>query len=114
MLTKGIAVVGLLVLALFALQNMEAVSIRLLLWSRETTLVPVILGSAALGACLVAIVSLGAQLRRAREINRLAETVHAQAERIRRLESSEREASQPASRLLLERVTDKVKGEQAS
>ena len=53
-------------MAVFALQNMEAVSVRFLLWSYDTTLVPVILGSAALGACLVAIVTLGARLRRAR------------------------------------------------
>lgn len=114
MVTRGIASVGLFVLALFALQNMEAVSVRFLLWSYETTLVLVILGSAALGACFVVVVLLGARLWRARETDRLAETVHAQAERIRRLESVDREGSQPASRLLTEPAADKVKGEHAS
>jgi len=111
MVSRGIALGGLFVLAVFALQNMEAVSVRFLLWSYDTTHVPVILGSAALGACLVAIVSLGARLRRAREVDRLAETVHAQAERIRRLDTYDRDALQQTGSLLPSRSTDNVKGE---
>ncbi|WHZ22159.1 MAG: hypothetical protein OJF47_001271 [Nitrospira sp.] len=111
--SRGIVLVGLFVLALFALQNMEAVSVRFFLWSYETDLVLVILGSAALGACLAATVPLGGRLRRTREVNRLAETVHAQAERIRRLETHDREASLQSGSLLPSRSTDKMKGEQA-
>ncbi len=113
MVSRGIALVGLFVLAVFALQNMQAVSVRFLLWSYDTTLVLIILGSAALGACLVTIVSLGARLRRAREVDRLAETVHAQAERIRRFETQDRDALQQAGSLLPSRSTDHVKGEHA-
>lgn len=106
MITRAITSVGLLVLALFALQNMEVVSVQFLLWTYETSLV-VIVGPAALGACLAAIVSLGPRLRRAREIDRLAKTVHAQAERIRRLEAQERSTDRLPPGL----VTDNVKGE---
>ncbi len=113
MVSRGIALVGLFALALFALQNMEAVSVRFLLWSYDTTLVLIILGSAAIGASLVAIVSLGARMRRAREVDRLAVTVHAQAERIRRLEAQDRDALQQAGSLLPTRSTDHVKGEHA-
>jgi len=111
MVSRGIASVGLFVLAVFALQNTEAVSVRFLLWSYDTTLVLVILGAAALGACLVAIVSLGARLRRAREGDRLAGTVHAQGERIRRLESHDRDASQRPDSFLPTRGTENEKGD---
>lgn len=107
MMTRVITFVGLLVLALFALQNMEVVRVQFLLWTYETSLVFVIVGPAALGACLAAIVSLGPRLRRAREIDRLAETVHSQAERIRRLEAQERSTDRLPPAL----VRGNVKGE---
>ncbi|MBA5871637.1 MAG: DUF1049 domain-containing protein [Nitrospira sp. CR2.1] len=113
MVGRGIALVGLFALALFALQNMEAVSVRFLLWRYDTTLVLIILGSAALGASLVAIASLGARVRRAREVDRLAGTVHAQAERIRRLETHDRESSEQVASQLPARGSDNVKGEHA-
>lgn len=52
-----------LIVALFAVQNSSMVAIRVLAWGLETSLVLVIIGSAALGALSVTVVSLPRTIR---------------------------------------------------
>lgn len=88
MATLFIALVFALVIALFALQNVATGTVRFLLWEYEASLVLVVLGAASLGAALAFAASLGPRVRQTREMRRLASTVHSQAERIRKLDSS--------------------------
>ena len=72
----------------FALQNTEAVTVRLLLWEYQTSLVLVILGSAGVGIVLTFLASLGRRFRRGHTIRSLQSTVELQGARIRELEES--------------------------
>lgn len=74
--------------AAFALQNTEAVTVRLLLWEYQTSLVLVILGSAGSGIVLTFLASLGRRWRRGRTIRSLESTVESQGQRIRELEEA--------------------------
>lgn len=74
--------------AAFALQNTEAVTVRLLLWEYQTSLVLVILGSAASGIGLTFLASLGPRWRQTRTIRSLESTVESQGTRIRELEAA--------------------------
>lgn len=75
-----------LLTAAFALQNTEAVTVRLLLWEYQTSLVLVILGSVGSGIVLTFLASLGRRWRRSRTIRSLETTVESQGVRIRELE----------------------------
>ncbi len=75
-----------LLTAVFALQNTDRVTVRFLIWEYESSLVIVILSSAALGAALTFLLSLGPRWRRARETSRLLETIETQGARIRELQ----------------------------
>lgn len=79
-----------LLTAAFALQNTDAVTVHLLLWEYQTSLVLVILGSAASGALLTFLASLGRRWRRSRTIRSLRATVESQGARIRELEEARR------------------------
>lgn len=52
-----------LLVAVFAVQNAEPVAVKFLAWRFETSLVIVILAAAALGAALLALLGIFAQLR---------------------------------------------------
>jgi lipopolysaccharide assembly protein A len=81
-----LALVLALLTAAFALQNTKAVTVRLLLWEYQTSLVLVILGSAGAGIVLTFLSSLGRRWRRGRSIRSLQSTIESQGERIRELE----------------------------
>ncbi|HEY5627543.1 MAG TPA: LapA family protein [Nitrospira sp.] len=83
-----LAMVLALVTAAFALQNTEAVTVRLLLWEYQTSLVLVILGSAGSGVVLTFLASLGGRWDRSRRIHSLESNVESQGERIRELEDA--------------------------
>ena len=83
-----LALVLALLTAAFALQNTEAVTVRLLLWEYQTSLVLVILGSAGSGIVLTFVASLGRRWRQTRTIRSLESTVESQGARIRELEDS--------------------------
>ncbi len=72
--------------ALFALQNTTAVTVRLLFWEYQTSLVLVILGSTAIGATLASVLSMGQRWRMAREVRTLKSAATTQEVRIRELE----------------------------
>jgi len=76
-----------LLTAAFALQNTETVTVRLLLWEYQTSLVLVILGSTISGALLSFLASLGRRWKRSRTIRSLESTVESQGMRIRELEA---------------------------
>lgn len=77
-----------LLTAAFALQNTEAVTVRLLLWEYQTSLVLVILGSATLGAILTFVASFGRRWRRSRTVRSLEATVESQGARLRELDEA--------------------------
>ena len=83
-----LALVLALLTAAFALQNTDAVTVRLLLWEYQTSLVLVILGSTTSGAVLTFLASLGRRWRRSRTIRSLESTVESQGNRIRELEDT--------------------------
>lgn len=76
-----------LLTAAFALQNTETVTVRLLLWEYQTSLVLVILAPAGIGIVLTFVASLGRRFRRSPTIRSLEETVESQGIRIRELEA---------------------------
>ncbi|MEO8047102.1 MAG: LapA family protein [Nitrospirota bacterium] len=76
-----------LLTAAFALQNTEAVTVRLLLWEYQTSLVLVILGSVGTGIVLTFLSSLGRRLKQGQTIRSLQSTVETQGTRIRELEA---------------------------
>lgn len=86
-----------LLTAAFAIQNTASVTVRLLLWELESPLVIVILGSAALGAVLAVVLSLGGRWSRTRRARMLGDTVETQGARIRELEQQLRDARTPPS-----------------
>ncbi|MEO5865470.1 MAG: LapA family protein [Nitrospiraceae bacterium] len=88
MITLIIALILALAIAAFALQNTEAVTVRLLLLDYQTSLVLVILGSAGIGIVLTFIASLGGLVRRSRTIRSLQATIESQGMRIRELEEA--------------------------
>lgn len=96
-----LAMILALLTAAFALQNTEAVTVRLLLWEYQTSLVLVILGSAGSGIVLTFLASLGRRWKRSRTIQSLQSTVESQGVRIRELEEalrlSRQETPSPAS-----------------
>ncbi|WP_455388772.1 lipopolysaccharide assembly protein LapA domain-containing protein [Petrachloros mirabilis] len=63
-----LALVLALLTAAFALQNTEAVPVRLLLWEYQTSFILVILGSADSGIVLTFLSSLGRRWRQSRNI----------------------------------------------
>lgn len=92
-----LALVLALLTAAFALQNTDAVTVRLLLWEYQTSLVLVILGSTISGSVLTFLASLGRQWRRSRTIRSLESTVELQGNRIRELEDTLRRSSNSSS-----------------
>ncbi len=72
--------------ALFALQNTTAVTVRVLFWEYQTSLVLIILGSTAIGVALAYILSIGHRWHMAREVRTLKSAANTQAVRIRELE----------------------------
>jgi len=87
--------------AVFALQNTDAVTVRMLMWEYQTSLVLVILGSVGVGIALTFLSSLGRRFRRSHTIRSLQSTVDSQGARIRELEEALRlsraNTSPPAS-----------------
>ncbi len=83
-----LALILALLTAAFALQNTEAVTVHLLLWEYQTSLVLVILGSVGSGIVLTFLASLGRRWRRSRTIRSLETTVESQGVRIRELEEA--------------------------
>jgi uncharacterized integral membrane protein len=84
--------------AVFALQNTEAVTVRMLMWEHQTSLVLVILGSVGIGIVLTFLSSLGRRWKRSHSIRSLQSTVDSQGQRIRELEEAlrvSRETSSP-------------------
>lgn len=84
-----VAVVFALLIAMFAIQNHSAATVRLFSLEYETSLALVILSAVAIGALLTFVASLGSRIRRTRESRELAATVRRQGERIRELEKSD-------------------------
>ncbi|MBK5283349.1 MAG: LapA family protein [Nitrospiraceae bacterium] len=72
--------------AIFALQNTDAVTVRMVLWEYQTSLVLVILGSVGVGIALTFLSSLGRRWKRGSTIRSLQATVESQGARIRELE----------------------------
>ncbi len=93
MSTIVLALLLAVVVAVFALQNTEAVSIQFLLWDYQTSLVLVILGSACGGVALALLASLGARWKTTRHRRELLDTIEAKETRIRQLEEQLRTAS---------------------
>lgn len=96
-----LAMVLALLTAAFALQNTDSVTVRLLIWEYQTSLVLVILGSVGTGIVLTFLSSLGRRLKRGHAIRSLQFTVETQGTRIRELEAEalrlSREHSLPPS-----------------
>lgn len=86
MATLFLAFLLALLTAVFALQNTAPATVRFLIWEYESSLVIVILASAALGSALAFVLSLGPRWRRARETSRLLTTIETQGARIRELQ----------------------------
>jgi uncharacterized integral membrane protein len=82
-----------LVVALFAVQNSSIVSVRFLAWGMETSLVLVIIGSAALGALSAAVLGLPRTLRLRARLRECEAS-------LRRAEEEARERAVPASATL--------------
>jgi putative membrane protein len=76
--------------AVFALQNTTRVTVHLLFWQYETSLVLVILGAAALGALLASMLAIGSAWRRARKFRNLPAAVVAQETRSINTENADR------------------------
>lgn len=55
-----------IVLAVFALQNMQATPVHLLLWTLDLSLMAIVFGSAALGAIVATLWMMTARWRKAR------------------------------------------------
>ena len=83
-----------LLTAACALQNTDAVTVRLLLWEYQTSLVLVILSSADSGIVLTFLASLGRRWKQNRTIRSLQSTVESQEARIRELEARIRQTEQ--------------------
>lgn len=84
--------------AAFALQNTDAVTVRMLLWEYQTSLVLVILGSVGVGSVLTFLSSIGRRWKRGSTLRSLQSTVDSQGQRIRELEEAlrvSRETSSP-------------------
>lgn len=94
MSTLIITLIIALATTIFALQNTEAVTIRLFLWEYQTSLVLVILGSAGAGMVLALLVCLGHRWRRALNAQSLHPIVETQGARIRELEELLRRSEQ--------------------
>ncbi len=96
-----LALVLALLTAAFALQNTDSVTVRMLFWEYQTSLVLVILGSVAVGIVLTFLSSLGRRWKRSHTLRSLQSTVESQGERIRELEGElrlSRENSPPPIR----------------
>ena len=78
-----------IVTALFALQNTAPATVRFLVWEYQTSLVLVILSSAALGVMLAYLVSISVRWRMARESRVLNATVKKLETRIWELEGQQ-------------------------
>ncbi len=89
-----LALVLAMLTAAFALQNTEAVTVRLFLWEYQTSLVLVILGSVGSGIVLTFLASLGRRWKRSRTIRSLEATVESQAAQIRELQERPRQPEQ--------------------
>lgn len=74
--------------AVFALQNTDSVTVRMLLWEYQTSLVLVILGSVGVGIVLTFLSSLVRRWKRSTTIRSLQSTVDSQGARIRELEEA--------------------------
>ncbi|MBO8141439.1 MAG: LapA family protein [Firmicutes bacterium] len=77
-----------LAVAVFAVQNAEPITVNLIRWQLETSLVVVVLGSAATGAMVAGLVGLVRQLRASWRIRQLQSQVHRLEERLRALTES--------------------------
>jgi uncharacterized integral membrane protein len=75
-----------LLTALFALQNATPVTVRLLFWQQDSSLVLVILASATLGFFMAFFLAIAPVWRRTRRFQYLSTTVVSQGARIRGLE----------------------------
>ncbi len=64
------ALVFSIIVAVFAIQNSIAVTVSFLVWSFQTSLVIIILGSASVGALVIWCLATWAQFRMRREINK--------------------------------------------
>lgn len=74
--------------AIFAPQNTDAVTVRMLLWEYQTSLVLLILCSVGIGIVLPFLSSLGRRWKRRSTIRSLQSTVDSQGARIRELEEA--------------------------
>jgi uncharacterized integral membrane protein len=82
-----VALILLLVVAAFALQNTDVVTVQFLLWDYQASLVLIILGAVLLGTLLAILASIGPRIRRARELRRLESLTKSQETRIHELEA---------------------------
>jgi uncharacterized integral membrane protein len=88
-----VALILLLVVAAFALQNTDVVTVQFLLWDYQASLVLIILGALLLGTLLAILASNGPRIRRARELRRLESLTKSQETRIQELETKLQQAA---------------------
>lgn len=74
--------------AIFALQNTDSVTVRMLLWEYQTSLVLIILGSVGIGITLTFLSSLGRRWKRRTTVRSLQSTIDSQGARICELEEA--------------------------
>ena len=91
-----VALILLLIVAAFALQNTDVVTVQFLLWDYQASLVLIILGAVLLGVVLALLASIGPRLRRGRELRRLESLTKSQESRIQELEAKLQHAATSA------------------
>jgi len=72
--------------AVFAVQNAEPITVNLIRWQLETSLVVVVVGSAAAGALVAGLIGFIRQVRASWRIRQLQGQVHRLEQRLRALE----------------------------
>lgn len=72
--------------AVFAVQNAEPITVNLIRWQLETSLVVVVVGSAAAGALVAGVIGFVRQVRASWRIRQLQAQVHRLEQRLRALE----------------------------
>jgi len=81
-----------LLAAVFVLQNTTPLTVRLLFWQFDSSLLLVIIGAAMLGFLMALLLAIAPVWRRARQFQYLSTTVVSQGARIRRLQGELRSA----------------------
>ncbi|HLT57747.1 MAG: lipopolysaccharide assembly protein LapA domain-containing protein [Limnochordales bacterium] len=92
-----IALLFALAVAVFAVQNAEPITVNLIRWQLETSLVVVVVGSAAAGALVAGVFGFIRQVRASWRIRQLQGQVHRLEQRLKALEPPATDEAQRAA-----------------